>query len=49
MHGGAPGSGGPQGKRNGMWKHGKYSQEMVELRRNVRRLMSEAKEALQAI
>jgi hypothetical protein len=48
MHGGAPGSGGPKGQRNGMWKHGKYSQEMVELRREVRRLMHEAKEALES-
>jgi hypothetical protein len=32
MHGGAPGSGGPKGQRNGMWKHIRYSQEMIELR-----------------
>jgi hypothetical protein len=40
------GSGGPKGKRNGMWKHGRYSQEMVEMRREVRRLMREAKETI---
>jgi hypothetical protein len=47
MHGGAPGSGGPKGQRNGMWKHGRYSQEMVELRRAVRQIMRDAKEALE--
>jgi hypothetical protein len=29
-----------------MWKHGKYSQEMVELRREIRRLMRDAKETV---
>jgi hypothetical protein len=29
-----------------MWKHGKYSQEMVELRREIRHLMRETKETL---
>ena len=47
MHGGAPGSGGPKGQLNGMWKHGRYSQEMVELRRAVRQIMRDAKEALE--
>jgi hypothetical protein len=28
-----------------MWKHGLYSQEMIELKRAVRRMMVEAKEA----
>jgi hypothetical protein len=48
MHGGAPGSGGPSGPRNGMWKHGRYSQEMAELRRTVRRLMRDAKKTLRS-
>jgi hypothetical protein len=49
MHGGAPGIGAPKGPRNGMWKHGRYSQEMIELRRTVRRLMRESKEILRAV
>jgi hypothetical protein len=32
-----------------MWKHGRYSKEMVDLRRAVRRLMEEAKEALRSV
>jgi hypothetical protein len=48
MHGGAPGSGGPKGPRNGMWKHGRYSQEMIERRREVRRIIKAAKDALDA-
>jgi hypothetical protein len=48
MHGGAPGSGGPSGPRNGMWKHGRYSQEMAEHRRAVRQLLRAAKETLES-
>ncbi len=48
MHGGAPGSGGPKGPRNGMWKHGQYSQDMIEQRREVRRIIKAAKDALDA-
>jgi hypothetical protein len=29
MHGGAPGSGGPKGSRNGNYKHGRYTAEAV--------------------
>ncbi len=32
IHGGAKGSGAPKGNKNG-WKHGQYSREMVEKRR----------------
>ena len=33
LHGGASGSGAPQGERNGMWKHGSYTSEAMALRR----------------
>ena len=33
MHGGAPGSGGPQGARNGNYKHGRYTAEMIASRK----------------
>src|SRR5262249_27595940 len=33
MHGGAKGSGGPQGNRNGNFKHGLYTHEANTLRR----------------
>jgi hypothetical protein len=29
MHGGAPGSGGPKGARNGNYKHGRYTAEAM--------------------
>jgi hypothetical protein len=29
MHGGAPGSGGPKGQRNGNYKHGRYTAEAI--------------------
>jgi len=38
MHGGAPGSGGPRGERNGAYKHGRYTRETKELRKMVRKL-----------
>jgi hypothetical protein len=33
MHGGAPGSGGPKGARNGNYKHGRYTAEAIASRR----------------
>jgi hypothetical protein len=35
MHGGAPGSGGPKGARNGNYKHGRYTAEAIASRRWV--------------
>jgi hypothetical protein len=32
MHGGAKGSGGPRGKRNGNYKHGRYTAEAKQRR-----------------
>jgi hypothetical protein len=36
MHGGAHGSGGPQGNRNGNFKHGLYTHEAKTLRKAMR-------------
>jgi hypothetical protein len=36
MHGGAHGSGAPSGSRNGKYKHGRYTVEMVAARRWLR-------------
>jgi hypothetical protein len=36
MHGGAPGSGAPRGSRNGNYKHGRYTAEMVAARQWLR-------------
>jgi hypothetical protein len=37
MHGGAPGSGGPKGPRNGNYKHGRYTAEAIAWQRWLRR------------
>jgi hypothetical protein len=36
MHGGAPGSGGPKGRHNGNYKHGRYTTELIASRRWLR-------------
>lgn len=36
MHGGAAGSGGPEGKANGAWRHGRRSRASIEERRQFR-------------
>jgi hypothetical protein len=36
MHGGADGSGAPEGERNGNYKHGRYSKEVAAARRWIR-------------
>ncbi|WP_443025903.1 hypothetical protein [Sphingomonas sp. RB1R13] len=38
MHGGR--SGAPKGEANGSWRHGGWTSEAVELRREVSRLLS---------
>jgi hypothetical protein len=43
MHGGAPGSGGPMGSRNGNYKHGRYSAEAVASRRWLRQQIREVR------
>jgi hypothetical protein len=41
MHGGARGSGGPKGQRNGNYKHGRYTAETVAVRRWVKQCIRE--------
>jgi hypothetical protein len=42
MHGGAHGSGGPKGRRNGNYKHGRYTAETKERHRWIRDQLREA-------
>jgi hypothetical protein len=46
MHGGARGSGGPRGPRNGRYKTGFFTCEAIEERRILRRLLEESREIL---
>ena len=48
MHGGAKGSGAPKGDRNGAFRHGMRTAEMVELRREANAIIREAKALLRA-
>ena len=45
MHGGAHGSGGPLGKRNGNYRHGKFTKEAAETKRWIRGLLEQARAA----
>ena len=49
MHGGAKGSGGPRGDRNGNFKHGLWTRESLATRRAVRAKVREISGLLQAI
>jgi len=49
LHGGAKGTGARFGKRNGSWKHGRYSRESIEVRRAIRALLREASETLKTV
>jgi hypothetical protein len=44
MHGCAPGAGGPEGERNGNYRHGFYTKEMQARLRAMRALTREVKE-----
>jgi hypothetical protein len=48
MHGGAPGSGAPRGNRNAL-KHGLYTREAIEERRQLRTLMRQSRLLIQDI
>ena len=48
MHGGAKGSGGPRGNRNGNFKHGLFTREEVAMRRDLRAQVQEIKALVQA-
>ena len=45
IHGGLS-TGAPKGKRNGMWRHGRYSQESIEVRRAIKALLRDAQATL---
>jgi hypothetical protein len=49
MHGGARGSGGPRGDRNGNFKHGLWTRESIETRKATQAKIREIKSYLQAI
>jgi hypothetical protein len=48
MHGGAKGSGGPRGNRNGNFRHGLYTHEAKTLCRVMRAKVQEIKALLQS-
>jgi hypothetical protein len=48
MHGGAAGSGGQPGNRNAH-KHGRYTAEVLALRRHVRDLLRAARELVEEV
>jgi hypothetical protein len=48
MHGGAPGSGAPRGNTNAL-KHGLYTREAIEERRQLRTLMRQSRLLIQDI
>ena len=48
MHGGAHGSGAPPGERNGAYRHGMRTHEMIELRREVRELTRISRQTIEA-
>ena len=43
-HGGAKGSGAPPAERNGMWRHGSYTNEAIALRRAASQLVRKLQE-----
>ena len=49
MHGGAPGSGAPKGKRNGNYRHGRYTYEVLAQRRALRAWIKTARELAQKL
>ena len=48
MHGGAKGSGGPRGDRNGNFKHGLWTRENLEMRATTRAKVREIRAFLRA-
>jgi hypothetical protein len=48
MHGGATGSGGPRGNRNGNFKHGLWTRESLEMRRTTAEKVREIRAFLRA-
>lgn len=48
-HGGAPGSGGPRGERNGNYRHGFYTKEVIEERRLLQALLKRSRAMIRAV
>jgi uncharacterized protein YjcR len=48
MHGGAPGSGAPRGNQNAL-KHGLYTREAIEERRQLQALIRQSRRLVQDI
>jgi hypothetical protein len=48
MHGGAKGSGGPRGDRNGNFRHGLWTRESLEMRRTTAEKVREIRAFLRA-
>src|SRR5438270_13702390 len=49
MHGGAPGSGAPSGRRNGNYRHGHFTAEAKEQRRRLGLLIREARKMVTSL
>jgi hypothetical protein len=49
MHGGAPGSGAPFGRRNGNYRHGHFSSEAKQERRRLRLLVQDARKMVKSL
>ncbi len=49
MHGGAAGSGAPKGERNGNWRHGRFTCEVIAEREATRDLVRSAHGTLRAL
>src|SRR5215216_6002255 len=49
MHGGAKGSGGPSGTRNGNYKHGRYTAEAKQKREHFRQWITEQTRLVDAL
>jgi glucans biosynthesis protein len=48
MHGGAPGSGAPRGNKNAL-KHGRFTREAIEERRQLLNLLRQSRKLIQEI
>ena len=48
MHGGAPGSGAPRGNKNAL-KHGRFTREAIEQRRQVSTLLRQSRKLIDEI
>jgi hypothetical protein len=49
MHGGAKGSGAPKGEGNGNYRHGQFTCEAIEERRQIRALIAQMREYAQGL